>query len=69
MSSDCETETESAVMARRRAVRLAETIKNVRQKLPRDALAGVSHADLNRGICLRHFHQHAPAVVRKLHGV
>ena len=58
---DCKSQTESPVPACARAIRLAETVEQKRQKLRGDALARVAHADLY--VCVRAFHMHfdAPA--------
>src|SRR5215472_12013291 len=66
MTHDGQTKAQAAVLARGRAVRLTESVENVRQELRLNAHAGVIDRDLDLcpSSCQPPFD--APALVRKL---
>jgi hypothetical protein len=66
VSRNGKTQSEPAVLARRRAVSLAKSIEDVRQKLFADTTPGIRDAYLNRATGSRHFHTNAPAIISKL---
>src|SRR5204862_8008100 len=63
------TEANAAMNPRGRAVRLAETIEHVRQKLRLDADAAVGDANPDRTVLATDRHIDAAAFVGELHGV
>ena len=61
MADDGEPQPETAVLARRAPVGLAEALEHVRQELPRDADARVAHRHLHVGTVPREAKPHATA--------
>ena len=47
MADDGETETQAAVFSGAAAIGLAKTVEDVRQKIRRDAHAGIAHCDFD----------------------
>src|SRR5262249_12400145 len=56
-----QSQSQTAVLSRGRAVGLTETGKDVREKIRTDALTGVAHGDLDLRLALSQLHLHASA--------
>src|SRR5262249_41275312 len=69
VTRDGQAETQTAVFPRGRAVGLAETLEDVRQKLRLDADAGIADRDLDLAFDAPKPRFDAPAFIRELDGV
>src|SRR6266850_569728 len=67
MLHDRQSEPESAVLARRRAVGLTERLEDVRQELARDPATGVGDRDLDALRRATHAHVNRALIRRELH--
>src|ERR1043165_3059173 len=69
VTNDRESESQTTVVSRRRAVCLAEAIEDVRQEVGPDADAGIIHDDLHVRVDPLQRNLDHPALPRKLHTV
>src|SRR5262249_61420544 len=56
-----QSQSQTALLSRGRALGLTETVKDVREKIRTDALTGVAHGDFDLRLALSQLHLHAPA--------